>query len=536
MNPTTFASPVQPPASCRRPQHLAAPALAVLALATLAAAQLPTGNLAVGAFASGGQPGGILHFDPVTHAVTPVGGAVPPNINSLVVDAATGDHFVGGTGAGPSPAPGQILRLVLHGSTVIASVPFAQLPSPYSSVPALAMDERGDLIAAGNSSSSGSVFRINRNSGVVTPLVPSPLPMRINAMTGTDIVYVGMIGTSASQPSEIWRIDPNGTTTFVATTAGLVTGSQFLSGLALGPDRDELWVSGFGSPSLFKINLDYSTGTSPATTPVPLVGSMVNDVRYDDGTQRFYFCSTQSTPNQVWSVDRYGSYWSLQTAMAVSNVGVMSQMAFAPQPGELSLLPCSVTANVIETVPLQTTLHGRDGEFGLIYLSGVQFAGLGFYSLATQLTMDAFSNGQVRLPPLPFPVEPGWMDTSFYLGAARFDSSGYLLEHEPLAATFSLENKPCWPVKLDADPATARPWKHGFGVYVVPMSLKVENTGPATVYLMERDAGPPPGPWTLHSVIHAGETANAAPGWAQIKEYRVEIVGGPGAKTTVHWN
>jgi hypothetical protein len=536
MNPMTLALSTHPPGLGPRAHLLAASALAALAATTPAPAQLPTGHLAVAAFASGSQPGAILHFDPATQQLTPVGGAIPQYVNSIAVDAATGDYYVGGTGSGTSPAPGQILRLSLYGSTVTASTLHAQLPSPYYTVPALTMDERGDLIVAANSSTNGQVFRVARNSGVVTPLTPSPLPLRINAMTGKDVIYVGLIGAS-SQPSEIWRIDANGTTTPVATTAGVVSGNQWLTGLALGPDSDELWASGFGNPSLFKVYLDYVPGTSPTVTPVPLVSSPLNDVRYDDGTQRFYFCSTQASPNQVWSVDRYGNYWTLQTAMAVSNVGVLSQMAFAPQPGELSLLPCSVSASVSQAVPLETTLHGLPGELGLIYLSGVQFTGFGFFPLATPLVISAFNNGQLRLPPLPFPVDPSWMDTAIYLGEARLDQYGNVLEHEPLAATFAMQDKIDWPEKLDADPGTLRPWKHSFGPYVFPNTLKVNNTGPATVYLMERDLGPPAGPWHLVAVIHGGDpSVFVGPGWAQLKEYRVEIVGGPAAKTTVNWN
>jgi len=453
-----------------------------------AAAQLPADSFfTVSGFANTttGRAGGLVHVDPVGNTSIPLTGAFCRDLNAVLVDPGTGDFFAAGisvTGGG-CPGDGLVRRLTVSGHQVVAETVLAALPG--GSVNGLALDPDGNVIASQFSpSTGGTLWRIDRRTGSALPLNAVPFPAGVNAITGSQEFYVAVTGPTSSSPSTIYRVDLDGSIEQVATTSGLVTGNQFISGLALGAEGRELWVTGFGNPSVVVFDLTANGGRPPHPgRAMPLIPQSLNAIAWDVDRAGFWLTSAGAVPNGLWFVD---PATNPPTVTGVSSFptlpfGVPSGITLPPARNTLDVFPRVI--QVGRSATMELAVHGRPGDTGYVGITQIGQTPV----LALLGSGPIGSNGALVLPSLPLPPLPpelSGLTVRFGFAVAAPGS----LHFAPAGAAVKVADKHEDTIVVDDDPSTQYkyPVFKPDGFQQPPGTrLKIRNAGPAVVVLQE---------------------------------------------------
>jgi hypothetical protein len=437
-----------------------APALLGCALVGAAPAQIPRGEFAVGSFSLGATPGGIVFVDPAANASVAVTGLPNPDLNALLYDPYSADAFVGGLFAGD----GHIRRVAMSGTAVTGEILFVDLASG-GSIKDLELDLDGDLVA----SSESGIWRVDRASAAATPINASPFPGFVNAVAASDAIYAAVY-VGSSSPSTIHRLYRDGTSELVATTAGVVTGNQILSGLALGPGETELWACGFGVPSIVRVAVE-NAGIQVPVQGVPGVPMGLADIDYDPAANLFYAVTSGALPHTAWVIDPSGPVPTASTlgSFPPGPLGVPSGITVHDAGTRLVLQPGSVLTSLPGAATVEIALHGPPGEFGLIAVSALN----GVFYVQELAIGVVGADGRFALPAFTFPVGPSMDGAVVRLGFARISPSGVLLEVDPYAAALAFDDAEGWARTLDGHPLCTQPIKIPAG-----KKIRVRNDGP----------------------------------------------------------
>lgn len=249
--------------------------VAIALLCAVAFGQVPVGQAVNGSISTTNP---LLAFVDRAGLLTRVTGASLPSFNAVAIDPIDGDLWLGAWQSGA------VRRARLSGSSIV-SEPLA-VTVPISSVAAIAFDVNGHALAVGGSpSTTGGVFRIDRNTGAVTRIFGGPasgLSGTLNAaetdpLTGD--LYLGL-----AVAGQVWRLTPPlydapvliGTASGITTIAGLTVVRN--PAMPLGA----VFLACFGTAGNNSLqSIDLASGTVSVIPGVPALPDL-NWVDYDD--------------------------------------------------------------------------------------------------------------------------------------------------------------------------------------------------------------------------------------------------------------
>lgn len=453
---------------------------------------------------------------------------VCPDLNSIYYDGYSGNFLAGGLfmPGSPCPSAGQIRRIIMSGSSVVSESLFATIPSAFPApVSTLGADMNGDYIAA----SFTHVWRANRSTGSCSAVTSSALSGIATAVTGRSIFYAAVTGFFPGGPSSIYRIQ-EGNAVQVASTAGIVAGVHFVSGLALGPDEDSLWAAISGpnpTPSLIKFDRSQIFPPYPAQG-FSLIGQPLSDIKFDGAAGVFY--TSTSGVDEVWSVNPTNPPTASQLTWFPGTIpwGNSTGLTVNNFPDGLTVYPRNITATAVSVATLEIALHGPPGELGvtgITALDGMPFLfplGFGTFGL----------DGRYALPALTFAVVPSMADHVVTFGYARI-SGGALVALDLTASTLFFDAKPQITEDLNFTAGDEVPEVVWVDIFA-GSTFKIKNAGPSTVNVYEALTG---GQIFLFSLT-AGQSGSWQNTSAVTKTVKVKLIASPPGTdhATISWN